>query len=292
MCFSYSTTYYETDNNIGNVLWLKMVRVNHVLTGFFSSDGFNWAQIGKNINVAGLDNYQTNYNGWCGNRQGLYAQGNSADFDLYIYRDAYTPIQAGCPANQFGTIRVSTTQGTLLDSINNNDWALYAGVEFGNTEYTKASDSIQITASSATGGGSVEIWLDSIETGNKIGICNISSTGGWNTFKTFSAKVTRNTGRHDVYLRFTGSGTGRLFQLQWVNFIAKNALKYISSATTNDSTIMVKLDKPIAGQASSTGFTITLNGIEKDTITQTMVNSSDSSLIGLIVKKKLSIQII
>ena len=162
------------------------------LSGFFSADGYSWAQIGKEINVAGLDNYQTNYNGWCGNRQGLYIQGNSADFDLYIYRDAYTPILAECPANQFGTVRVSTTQGTVLDSIHNNDWALYAGVEFGNKEYAKTSDSVQFIASSATSGGTVEVWLDSMETGTKIGTCNINNTGSWNTFNTFTAKCRPN----------------------------------------------------------------------------------------------------
>ncbi len=285
--FSYNQTYYESDNIIGNTIWLKLVRINHTLTGFFSSNGFNWAQVGTGINVAAFDSYTTNYNGWCGNRQGLYVQGNSADFDLYIYRDAYTPILAECPANQFGTVRVSTTQGNVLDSIHNNDWALYAGVEFGNKEYAKFSDSIQITASSATNGGAVEIWLDSIETGTKIGTCKISNTGNWNTFNTFVAKVDKTTGRHDVYFRFTGSATGRLFQLQWVKFIAKNALEYVSSATTSDSTISVKLNEPITGTVTSTGFAITLNGTETDSIVNAEVSSSDLSVLNFTLKKKL-----
>jgi uncharacterized repeat protein (TIGR02059 family) len=285
--FSYTNIYYETDNNIGNILWLKLVRVNHILTGFYSADGNTWHQVGKEINVSGIDNYTTNYNGWCGNRQGLYVLGSSADFDMYIYRDAYTPILAECPANRFGPIRTSATKGiAVLDSIHNDDWALYAGVEFGNKEYAKTSDSVQIIASSATNGGNIEIWLDSIETGNKIGTCNINSTGNWNTFNTFSAKINQITGRHDVYLRFTGKGTSRLFQLQWVKFISKNALQYISSGTTSDSTVSVKLSKPITGPASSSGFIITLNGAEKDSITQFKVNSSDSSLISFFVKKK------
>ena len=71
-----------------------------------------------------------------GTRQGLFVEGKRAFFDLYIYRDAYSPILAECPANQYGTIRTSISDGIYkLDSINNNDWALYAGVEFGNEEY-------------------------------------------------------------------------------------------------------------------------------------------------------------
>jgi len=33
-----------------------------------------------------------------------------------------------------------------LDSIHNNDWAMYAGVEFGNSEYSKALGSVEIIA--------------------------------------------------------------------------------------------------------------------------------------------------
>jgi xylan 1,4-beta-xylosidase len=290
VCFSYNATYFETDNTIGTILWLKMVRVNHVLSGFFSADGYSWVQVGKDINIAGLDGFQPNYNGWCGNRQGLYTQGNSADFNLYIYRDAYTPILTECPANQFGTIRITNKQGiTVLDSIHNNDWALYAGVEFGNRKYAKAADSVQIIASSASTGGIVEIWLDSLESGKKIGTCSINTTGDWNTFKSFTSSVDQITGRHDIYLKFSGNETDRLFQLQWVKFISKNAPHYVSSATTNDSTILIKLDKPITKATLPTGFIISLNTNENDSIKQADLISSDSSVISITLKKHIII---
>ena len=39
---------------------------------------------------------------------------------------------------------------------------MYAGVEFGNADkYIKRSDSLAITASCASSGGTVEVWLDS-----------------------------------------------------------------------------------------------------------------------------------
>ena len=208
--FSFDNAKYTVENFIGNTLWLKLIRINHSINGYFSSDGKAWTQIGANIDVSVIDSY-SDFSTFAGTRQGLYVQGSTAYFDFYVYRDAYTPILACFPANYYGTIKTSSN---LLDSINNNDWALYAGVEFGNNEYGKFPDSVKITASSATSGGIVEIWLDSIDTGTKIGTCNISSTGNWSTFKTFSGKVAQTAGRHDLYLKFTGSLSGRLFQMQ------------------------------------------------------------------------------
>jgi xylan 1,4-beta-xylosidase len=274
ICFSFNTTVHKTPNTIGKDLWLKLVRVNHILTGYYSANGITWVQVGNPIDISSLDNYQSDYNGWCGNRQGLFVRGASADFSLYIYRDAYTPILASCPANQFGNIQ--TTSGTL-DNIHNNDWALYAGVEFGNKEYGKVADSVHFTASSLIG-GQIEIWLDSIDTGTKTGTCDISPTGSWTAFKAFTAKIIPTTGRHDVYLKFIGPSTSRLFQLKWVQFIGKNAPYCISSSTTSDSTIMVKLDKNVIDPGNNPGLLVTLNSAVNDPITKATYNPADSAI--------------
>jgi xylan 1,4-beta-xylosidase len=216
ICFSFDKDYFEIENSVGNIVWLKIERNNHELTGFISSDGSKWIPVGKKINVEKLDGLNRNYNGWCGNRQGLYVQGTKyADFDLYIYRDAYSPILAECPANQYGKMKTILSNGiTLLDDIRSNDWALYAGVEFGNKEYAKISDKISITASSTSKGGKVEIWLDSIGTGKKIATCGIGNTGSLLNIQTFTAKTTPTTGRHDVYLKFVGEKGDKLFALK------------------------------------------------------------------------------
>ena len=221
-CFSFNKIHYEVENKIGTIVWLKLERNNHELSGFFSADGTKWTQIGDKINVETLDSFTVNYNGWCGNRQGLYVQGaNHADFDLYIYRDAYSPILAECPANQSGTIRTVAANGVgLLDDIHNNDWALYAGVEFGSKDYNKVSSKVSFSASSNTKGGKVEIWLDSINSGKKIATCKIEKTGNLSTIKTFTAKTIPTTGRHDVYLKFVGNKDNKLFTLK--DFIFKN----------------------------------------------------------------------
>jgi xylan 1,4-beta-xylosidase len=219
IAFSYNGVTSTAADTVGTILWLKLVRENHVMTGYWSGDGSTWKQVGGKFDVTGMDNQQANYNGWCGNRQGLFVQNSTAYFDLYIYRDAYTPILAECPANQNGTTRLATGAGTaVLDDIHDNDWALYAGVEFGTAEYSKNPDSVKIVASPTTDGGSVEVWLDSLGTGNKIAECTINGASG---YATFTAPVKPVSGRHDVYLKFVGAGTGSLFQLQSLCFTSK-----------------------------------------------------------------------
>jgi len=213
--------YYEAENTIGNVLWLKLYRDNHLLTGYFSADGEDWIQVGEAINVSSMDRNQPNYNGWIGTQQGLYVKGKSANFDLYIYRDAYSPIMAQPAANQYGTLRVvNGTAPAYLDSIDTDDWAMYAGVEFGGNDYYKKPVSMEISAASAASGGVVEVWLDSIDTGKKIAECTIENTGGWNNFQSFTADVDSVSGSHDVYLRFLG--TGNLFRIDCFKFIGES----------------------------------------------------------------------
>jgi xylan 1,4-beta-xylosidase len=218
--FTFDTKKFETENTVGNTLWLRIIRINHSISGYFSSDGADWIQIGQSCDISMIDSY-SDFTTFTGTRQGLYVQNSIAYFDLYIYRDAYTPILAECPANQCGTSRTLFNKGYVLDNIHPGDWAMYAGVEFGNTQYDKTPDSLIVIASSANTGGTVELWLDSLETGDKIAECPISNTGSWKTFQTFTSAAEPVSGRHDVYLKFTGTETGKLFQLQWLYFITK-----------------------------------------------------------------------
>ncbi|MEJ2196139.1 MAG: family 43 glycosylhydrolase [Ignavibacteriaceae bacterium] len=228
--FSFDNTRYEIENSIGDTLWLKLVRVNHKISGYFSNDGFDWAQVGQTVDVSAIDSY-SDFSTFTGTRQGLYVSGiQNCWFDLYIYRDAYTPILAECPANQLGTKRtVQNANTTVLDNIYYNNWAMYAGVEFGNNEYQKHADSIEVITSSATDGGIVEVYIDSIDASTKIAECNISGTGSWTTFETFSAKLLSPvSGKHDVYLLFTGSVMNKLFMLHSFYFTGEK----ITTGTT------------------------------------------------------------
>jgi xylan 1,4-beta-xylosidase len=225
IAFGFEDTKYEVENTIGSIVWLKLVRNEHNMSGYFSPNGSSWIQIGEDINALTLDIKQPpppDYNAFTGNQQGLYVKGKYAYFDLYIYRDAYTPIIAQFPANQYGTNRTYTREGYVLGSIHTDDWAMYAGVEFGgNADYPKTPVSFGVIASSANSGGIIEVWLDSIDTGNKIAECNISSTEDWDNYQAFSSEMEPVSGRHDVYLKFTGVEAEELFRIRWFKFLTE-----------------------------------------------------------------------
>ena len=234
--YSFKSTIYETENTIGDTLWLKLVRINHKISGYFSGDGFDWIEIGAPIDISEIDSY-SDFSTFTGTRQGLYVKGMSdAWFDFYIYRDAYTPIMAECPANQFGTALVlNKYPPNSLGKIHNDDWALYAGVEFGNTEYAKSCDSLKITASCLTAGSAVEVYLDSIDVNTKIAVCAIDTTGSWTNFQTFTTDLLNPiSGNHDVYLKFVGSGSGELFRLQSFQFITNSKPTATNSRPENN----------------------------------------------------------
>jgi xylan 1,4-beta-xylosidase len=236
--FSFGSTQYEVPNTIGDTLWLRLVRINHKVTGYFSNDGNEWTQVGQAFDISTIDSY-SDYTSFTGIRQGLYVSGMQTSwFDLYIYRDAFNSILAECPANQLGTKRtLIAANTTVLDNIYYNNWAMYAGVEFGNNDYSKSADSIKVIASSATNGGVVEVYIDSIDESTKIAECNIAGTGSWTTFETFSAKLLSPvSGNHDVYLLFTGSVMDKLFMLKSFYFTGE-----MKTTGTKEKSIQIPL---------------------------------------------------
>ncbi|MCX7876760.1 MAG: family 43 glycosylhydrolase [Melioribacteraceae bacterium] len=273
--FNYRLSSYESLVN-QNIIYLKLVRVNHLAYGYYSIDGLNWIQVGEKINVSDLDGYQPNYNSWTGNRQGLFVLGNTAEFDFYIYRDAYTPILAEKPANQFGTT-TSTIRNIseILDNIHNNDWALYAGVEFGNDEYRKNPDSLYILASSLNAGGIVEVYLDSIDSKTKIAECEIKNTGAWDKFELFKTVLLKKiTGNHDVYLKFKGVNAEKLFIIKTFYFLDKSAF------TSNDEYNFLP-SKFELEQNYPNPFGITYSSYKPDTNIKYTIPNSDFQNINL-----------
>jgi beta-xylosidase len=236
LAFSFEDTRYEVENTIGSVVWLKLIRDEHKMSGFYSADGFVWTQIGETINAADIDVEQAQFNNFTGNQQGLYVRNKEAYFDLYIYRDAYTPIMAANPANQYGTtVSINRYPPNSLKSINNNDWALYAGVEFGNPEYNKSCDSVRISASSDGNGGVIEMYIDSISTGTKIADIIFGDTGSWNDYITFTASINKPiSGNHDVYLKFIGNDAAELFRVGTIEFITNSVATSIDYRQGNN----------------------------------------------------------
>ncbi|MGC8803844.1 MAG: carbohydrate-binding protein, partial [Bacteroidales bacterium] len=287
--FSFNDSYYQADNMIGNIVWLKLVRINHKISAYFSEEGINWLPMVGSFDISEIDSY-SDFSTFTGTRQGLFVQNRSAFFDLYIYRDAYTSILAECPANEFGTRRTTLSNGIyLLDSIHNNDWALYAGVEFGNSNYARACDSVEFIASSATGGGIIEVWLDSIDTGEKIASCHITPTGGWNEFRVFKAKTKRVSGRHDVYLRFLGPEGSRLLQLKWLRFVPSYAPRVIRGASSDDGkSLELEFSKPILPADFLIGFKFYVNG-EAKSIDSVRINNTLPSRLNIYLSNPIAV---
>lgn len=229
--FSYEDTDFQSANDIGSVVWLKLVRDEHEISGYYSADGDRWLLIGSPLEATTLNEEQTDFNNFTGNQQGLYVRGKEAFFDLYIYRDAYSKIAAQYPVNYSGV----TKKDDYLGNIHSGDWALYAGVEFGSEtpppsgfDYQRTPNELKIEASSATNGGTVEVWLDSVDTGQKIAEHTIGNTGNWDSYIEFSSEVDSINGRHDVYLKFTGNENEELLRLKQFHFTPRRVPVFTS----------------------------------------------------------------
>ena len=105
-----------------------------------------------------------------------------------------------------------TGGGMDVTNIQNGDYMKVASVDFGT-----GATSFSARVASSTSGGSIELYLDDLES-SRIGVCAVTGTGGAQTWRTLpSCAVTGATGVHDLFLRFTG-GSGDLFNVNWWKF--------------------------------------------------------------------------
>jgi enterochelin esterase-like enzyme len=127
-------------------------------------------------------------------------------------KSAFTQIEAESYDNQSGTQTETCNEGGQnVGYIENGDYVSYSNIDFGS-----GAASFQARVASAANGGNIEIRLDSIN-GTMIGTCPVSGTGGWQTWTDVKCNVNGASGKHDVYLKFTG-GSGYLFNLNWFKF--------------------------------------------------------------------------
>lgn len=125
---------------------------------------------------------------------------------------AFSKIEAESFDSQSGVQTETCSEGGLnVGFIENGDYAVYNNVDFGS-----GAKSFQARTSSQTSGGNIEIRLDGIN-GTLIGTCPVKATGGWQTWEDVTCNVSGVSGKHDLYLKFTG-GSGYLFNLNWLKF--------------------------------------------------------------------------
>jgi hypothetical protein len=134
-------------------------------------------------------------------------------------RDAYSAIQAESFNGQSGVSTESTSDsggGQNIGSLANGDWALFRHVDFGSTGATQF---VARVASGANAGvsGLVEVRLDS-RSNAPVGSFALANTGGWQSWRTVPANISRVTGTHDVYLTFTSGQPQDFVNVNWFNF--------------------------------------------------------------------------
>lgn len=134
-------------------------------------------------------------------------------------RDAYNAIQAESYDSQSGTATEATTDtggGQDLGYLANGDWALYKGVDFGSAAARQFYARVASGAASGVS-GLVEVRLDS-RSNSPIGSFAVSSTGGWQSWRTVPANIASVTGTHDVYLTFTSGQSADFVNVNWFDF--------------------------------------------------------------------------
>lgn len=106
----------------------------------------------------------------------------------------------------------NTKKGQVwVSDIHNGDW-----MKVSNVDFNKDGREIGVEAASALLGGKIEMHLDSIK-GEKIAEIDITPTGGWEEWETFTAPIAKGTtnglGVRDLYFVFRGMKGNKLFNL-------------------------------------------------------------------------------
>jgi xylan 1,4-beta-xylosidase len=205
--FDLDTAVRSLPNDIGNTVWLKLQRNEHELTGYYSGDGNTWISVGKPVSAVRLDRTQPNYNSWVGTSVGLFAEGKPADFDFFVCKDGYSSLPVAGYSNYYGVqTLLKSSEKAVTNTSSYGGWLMISGVELGKDSPSK----IEMVASSEVK-GKLEIWLDDLKNGRLIATIPVSAAGGEKNWKTFSGAVKKETGHHDVFIKFPQGKEGTIF---------------------------------------------------------------------------------
>jgi len=205
--FRMDTAVRAIPNIFGNVVWLKLQRMEHTLVAYCSADGVKWVVLGAPINSIALDKAQPDFNSWVGTSLGLFAEGKPADFDFFICKDGFTALPAEGYCNYYGITTIKKgNEKAVTNTSAYGGWLMISGVDLG---HDKEAARLEITASS-TKDSKIEIFLDNLTDGRKIATVNVLKTGGDN-WKTFYTGLTHLSGHHDLFIRFPAGVPGSTF---------------------------------------------------------------------------------
>jgi beta-glucosidase len=152
----------------------------------------------------------------------LFAYGYGLTYDPVITpptpptgRDPRDTIQAESFNGQSGVQLedcADTGCGQSAGYISPGDFLYFDDVDFGATSPRTVTTRVASGASS----GNIEYRLDSV-TGPVVATAGVTSTGGWASWRDVTAAVTGATGKHRLYVVFTGPG-GDFVNVNWMGF--------------------------------------------------------------------------
>ncbi|GGA82093.1 family 43 glycosylhydrolase [Puia dinghuensis] len=212
--FRLDTAIRSVVNTAGNIVWLKLERKGHALSGYYSDDGIRWLSLGPSISAANLDKEQPNFNSWVGTSVGLFAEGRPADFDLFTCKDAFSPLTAAGYANYYGVRPVGEGEGKVVTNTSPlGGWLMISGVETGR----HAASAVEVMVS-ARAAGTIGIWLDDLQHGAHIATIPVTATGGEDQWRAVRQRVTKFKGHHDVFIKY-GTGEAGSIYIRSLRFI-------------------------------------------------------------------------
>lgn len=164
------------------------------------------------------------------------------------YLDPYKRVEAETMSWSEGIETEACSEGGRnVGFIENGDHIKVSGVDFG-----EGAETFTASASSNGGSGSIELHIDSMDD-DIIGKCDISDTGGWQDWNSFSCDVSGAVGVHDLYLVFKG-GSGYLFNVDWWKFVgAEPETVYLPGDINNDDAVDI-FDMMLMRQGLAYGF--------------------------------------
>lgn len=138
------------------------------------------------------------------------------------YLNPFDTIQAETIWKQQGIeVDFCSEGGTMVTSISDGDYTSLKGVDF-----ASGAETLEVRAASGTSGGTIELHLGS-ETGTLVGKCEISGTGSWTSWQTFSCDITDCSGVKNLYIVYKGSDEP--FRINWFRFIGKSTEVRVNS---------------------------------------------------------------
>ncbi len=134
---------------------------------------------------------------------------------------AFSTIQAESYTTQSGTQTETTTDtggGQDVGYLANGDWLGYANVDFGTGGATQFHARVASGAASGVS-GLVQVALDS-PTASPVASFALANTGGWQSWETVPANMSKVTGVHTVYLTFASGQPADFVNVNWFTFLA------------------------------------------------------------------------